>query len=363
MYKDEIIKIKEQINKLEEIYINNKTQRENLTKEIESLDKELVKLEKILNTSNRQSTSSYYVECNTVKQTNRQYIKFCIERCTKRISFFTILSIIANLIFNKGVIVLNNILFISIVNLALEIQTYLQLREKKPKNRKISQRKLEKIKREYQKIKEKRLTAGQKYKSYWELEKTSYNTYKITKQLLTEKIDSIDILQDSYNVTNNTIKLNDIYYRITLDENTYFESTMNKKILFDEQLKKYLIEKISEISCNISKSGYLNKLTTEELVAILANYIPKNKHNDTLCHIIHAILGFAGNMQLRSIVWYEDRDENLINNPMITYDEEGRWNELKTHRNTDYIELFNKLYDNFFYIFMSEQKVKTRTKK
>ena len=68
-------------------------------------------------------------------------------------------------------------------------------------------------------------------------------------------------------------------------------------------------------------------------------------------------------MQSYSIVWLEEQDKSLIDEPIITFDKFNKWDKLITHKNTDYITIFNKVYNTFKNEFMLKETIKNRTKR
>ena len=63
-------------------------------------------------------------------------------------------------------------------------------------------------------------------------------------------------------------------------------------------------------------------------------------------------------MQGRSIGWWIEEDPTLEKLPLIEFNEQGLWSELKTHKNTDCIQLFNFVYDTFANSFMTKNNPK-----
>lgn len=354
MYKRELLRLKNKLIELKEEYEKNKQERELLITEINQLDNQIEHYENIIQNKNKKDNN---------KMKNKKLIKKLTKECFFRTLSQSSILVFGTIIFSKWFTIqmaIQTFLLLTLLNTTLYTIAYSIIRKKHIK--KWRKKKIEEIEKEYQKNIDKRLTLGQQYKQIRHKELESYNVYKITEQLIETRIGYLNSIKNSPYHINDNIHFNDIYSRIILEPNEYLATTENQKQILDEQLKKYLIDKISEIDYNISKSKNINKLTTKELIMVLSNYIPKIKHDYTLNHIIYAILGYASNMQSHSIVWYEEQDKELIEHPIITYDEQGRWNELKTHRNTDYLQIFNIVYDNFFNNFMIKENYKIRTK-
>ena len=93
-----------------------------------------------------------------------------------------------------------------------------------------------------------------------------------------------------------------------------------------------------------------------ELLEILAELIPKEKHYDTLDHFTHYVLQIAGTLQSWGITWFAQDEEELIHNPLTVFNENCLWTELKTHEDTDHVKIFAHVYDIFTNEFMIEKK-------
>lgn len=152
------------------------------------------------------------------------------------------------------------------------------------------------------------------------------------------------------------ILLNDIYHKVDMgivEQNFWEVSIEEKKQLIDEELKKYITSKIKELGGNTSILSD-GKMNVNDLLKILARMIPQEQHFDTLRHFTHYILSVAGSLQNYSICWWVEKDEGLIDLPLIEFDENGLWTNLKTHKETDYIKTFDFVYDIFTNNFMNK---------
>ena len=356
MLTGEITRLQNQIIKTKEIYEKRKKERESLVETMNILDQKIEKLEKIKGIKKENGNSEK--EKKKVNKQNQTLKKYFRKLWLEENITIIILLLIGNILFLK----FNNVLLQ--LSIAIGINTikntikYHKIKEKLPKTKKTTKNNLEKIEKEYQKTIVLRITIGQQYRQLREREVSAYNIYKTIEKITTDKINTIN--SQPNNQTVNNIQLNDIYHKISSYWSDYFNDNETNKTILDNQLKKYLIEKIKGITNNPLQSDDLENLTTEDLVTILASYIPEKYHHQTLSHIIHAVLGYASNMQSYSIVWYEENDQTLISSPEVTFDEKNRWNELKTHKNTDYITLFNKVYSTFRNDFMINSTQKTK---
>ncbi|MEG2232595.1 MAG: hypothetical protein RRY16_01325 [Bacilli bacterium] len=161
------------------------------------------------------------------------------------------------------------------------------------------------------------------------------------------------------------VSINDIYFK--MDSNIVSQGFWNtdiegKKELIDKELKKYLTSKIQEVNGIIAiTDGEESDFNVPSLLQKLANFIPQDQHFDTLRHFIHYIIQVAGTLQGWSITWWGEDEEDLIDSPLIEFDENGLWTNLKTHENTDYVKIFNFVYDIFNNNFMKENTPKKLT--
>lgn len=158
------------------------------------------------------------------------------------------------------------------------------------------------------------------------------------------------------------VMIDDIYFRIDrsiVAQRFWNISIEEQKKLIDSELKKYIISKIQELGCKKElTSERVANYNVFELLNILAKNIPQEKHFNTLSHFTHYILQVAGSLQGYSVTWWEENEEELIQSPFIKFNEKGLWSDLKTHKNTDYVQTFCFAYDVFNNKFMVENSPK-----
>jgi len=163
------------------------------------------------------------------------------------------------------------------------------------------------------------------------------------------------------------IKMNDIYYKIGSKLASYDFDNKNvddKKELVDEELKNYVIEKISELGySNAINSSHKNDVSLNDLVEVLGATIPFENHFDTLRHLTHFIINKAGEIQGRSIIWWSDNNPSCIGCPVATFDENGYWDNVSTHKTESYVNCFEFTYDVFVNQFMKKGKVNKKIAK
>ena len=148
------------------------------------------------------------------------------------------------------------------------------------------------------------------------------------------------------------VNIKDIYpiIDIQLMKEDYWNLDIeDKKKLIDETLKEYIIFKINEI--NSSALCKTNKdMNTVELFELLSSLIPKEEHFETIRHFTHYILQISSNLQGWSIIWCGEEKDELVENPLVEFDIDGKWNKLITDDRTDLVKTFKFAY----HIFMSE---------
>lgn len=131
-----------------------------------------------------------------------------------------------------------------------------------------------------------------------------------------------------------------------------------QKSLVEEGLKEYVLEKIWERDA-VKGSNLRPKkdeISLDDLVTILGELIPKEEHNSTLRHLTHYILNVAGCMQGFSITWWEEKNPDLIKNPVVQFNIAGKWDSLTCHRETSYVQTFHFVHQTFREEFMQKQK-------
>lgn len=145
--------------------------------------------------------------------------------------------------------------------------------------------------------------------------------------------------------------MKDVYYKVDryLEKNNFYNATVEEqKEMVEEGLKEYALEKIGQLDLvkglNLSKKK--DEVSLDELVTILGELIPKDKHFDTLRHLTHYILNAAGVMQGFSIVWMEEPNPELIEKPEVHFNE-GIWDKLVCHRETSYVQTFHFAHQTF----------------
>lgn len=143
--------------------------------------------------------------------------------------------------------------------------------------------------------------------------------------------------------------MRDIYSKVDnkLLENNYWNVGINeKKLLIDMCLKEYIIEKIQDLK--LSKLAQENiDMTLIDLFKYLASLIPKEEHSNTIVHFIHYILGICSNLQSWSITWWQEDEDDLIQNPVVDFNIDSKWDTLTTNINTDYVKTFEFVYNVF----------------
>ena len=72
-------------------------------------------------------------------------------------------------------------------------------------------------------------------------------------------------------------------------------------------------------------------------------------------HLTHFMLNIAGEMQGWSITWWDEQDEQFIDNPLIKFNEEGKIDSLTTHKSSSYVQTFKFVHDVFTSSFMNEK--------
>jgi hypothetical protein len=151
------------------------------------------------------------------------------------------------------------------------------------------------------------------------------------------------------------INTRDICYRMDISvvpQNFWELNTEGKKNLIDSELKKYILSKLElNVTKNISEKNN-EEVTVYDLINILANNIPKEEHLGTIDQFTHYILKMVGTLQGFDVIWWVEEEEYLIENPKIDIRSDGRWDQVITHKETDYVKSFSHVYYSFINGFM-----------
>ena len=153
--------------------------------------------------------------------------------------------------------------------------------------------------------------------------------------------------------------LRDIYFKVGKDlyQHSFdIEPVGRKKQLVEGCLKTYLATKIAEESTQQALVlSEKEEVSVDELVEILGELIPEEQHFDTMRHLTHFMLNIAGEMQGWSITWWDEQDEQFIDNPLIKFNEAGKIESLTTHKESSYVDTFKFVHDIFTNQFMKEK--------
>jgi hypothetical protein len=142
---------------------------------------------------------------------------------------------------------------------------------------------------------------------------------------------------------------NDIYYKVDkkiVENNFWTKSIADKKILVENELFNYTVLKIDDIGKFQITSKKINNLND------LLHYVNDNLSNfeqreKFFSHYTHYLLKIVSAIQGTHIIWWQEDDLSLKENPIIEFNEEGLWNNLKTHTNTEPIHITKFVLDIF----------------
>ena len=147
-------------------------------------------------------------------------------------------------------------------------------------------------------------------------------------------------------------KWNDIFRRVDCSAvlcgyNNTSDINVKKEIITDS-LKLYLLDKMHEMSATRSvKSIDLKKVTVEEFIDMLGELVPEQHHFDTMRFITHYLTAVSSSLQGWEIIWPVEDSLELIESPMVTFNEEGKWDTITTHKNTPYAQVAKFAYQVF----------------
>ncbi len=153
------------------------------------------------------------------------------------------------------------------------------------------------------------------------------------------------------------MEFKDVYSQVGkyLNENNFScKSVDEQKELVEESFKLYLLNKIGEYGKSLEEGNY----TASELVAILGQIIPEDKHFDTLGHVTHRLLNIVFEMQRFSVVWFVENRAELSGNPEVHFNSDNKWDKIITNSKIDHVKTFELVN----YVFHNQFKVKENPK-
>lgn len=359
IHKTQLDKLREKRIEIEENYKIAKQRRIEIVKSMEDLDARIEELDQTIELSKKDFKEKHF---NKLKFKNifKSYLVITLLQWSIALLIGSTINLFILGKFGVELIgVISSGVVISLLNVIQYTKNIATKKELKKKIKKVKFKDLEKLEQTKINLIEQRISKGAEYKRARDEEVLREKIYKQLDPILAVEITRISIGETStFNKKN--ISTKDIYHKIRIEYSFYEESIENQKIILDNELKKYISLKICELYNNVINPNDLEFLTTEELIQMLIKEIPSEMHNDILSNIIHAILNFAGNLQGYSVVWYEEKNMELINTPEIVFDKQGLWTELKTHKNTSYNKIFALVYNTFLSSVMKTVKTKKR---
>lgn len=157
-------------------------------------------------------------------------------------------------------------------------------------------------------------------------------------------------------------KFNDVYSKVGMvlgANNFYGIDNEGKKTIIDVALKNYLSEKIEEYdSTKCLPEDIKENVSVNDLVETLGEIIPQEEHMETIAHLTHYVLALASGLQRWSIIWEIDDSEEFLDNPLITFTENGNWDKLTTHEQTSYVKSFELAHKALNNMLSSNKKTK-----
>lgn len=144
--------------------------------------------------------------------------------------------------------------------------------------------------------------------------------------------------------------MNDVDYRVgqyIVDNGFYKADILGKTNLIKDGMKKYMIDKVAELSNRTIPEEKQDSLSLHDLAEVLGEIIPEEEHENTMCHLTHYLLGITGFLQGRYITWFVEDAQTLIEEPIIVYEEDGKVDKLITHKQTPYVKTFDLALANF----------------
>ena len=163
------------------------------------------------------------------------------------------------------------------------------------------------------------------------------------------------------------IKMEDIYYQVDsyIMENGFATASFEeKKQLVDYGLKKYLALKINQLdrSKKLPEDKY-SEVTVIDLVNLLGEMIPEDRHSQTLTHVVRYILDNASLLQGKKIKWKRENDIELADSTYFELNAHQQVIAMKTHIFPNFPQTIKFVYDVYQSPLVLEKGKQYRKKK
>lgn len=163
------------------------------------------------------------------------------------------------------------------------------------------------------------------------------------------------------------IKMEDIYYHVDsyITENGFRNASLEeKKQLVDYGLKRYLALKINQLdrSKKLPEDKY-SEVTVIDLVNLIGEMIPEDKHSHTLGHVVRYIIGSASLLQGKNIKWKRENDIELADSTYFELNDHQQLTAMKTHVFPNYPQTIKFAYDVYQSPLVAQKGKQYRKKK
>ena len=162
------------------------------------------------------------------------------------------------------------------------------------------------------------------------------------------------------------VDTSDIYFRIDseiVDKGFWTADVKTKKSLIANGLYNFTMLKMKELGLNNCITDGKEKTDLINLLELINNNLNTTEDkNEFFRHYTHYILQVVGGIQGYSIIWWQEDEEELAENPLIEFDNNGLWSSLKTHSKTDSLKTTMFVLDIFKKHFGVQDEIKDKTK-
>ena len=131
------------------------------------------------------------------------------------------------------------------------------------------------------------------------------------------------------------INTKDIYFNIDskIVEKGFWSCDLNgQKKLIEIEMINFTKKKMKEYS--LSKKNIANDNLIDLFLNINDQLSTKEQKEEFFNNYTHYILKVAGALQGCCIIWWQEADEELKEKPYIEFDQDDKWDSLKTHAET-----------------------------
>lgn len=161
-------------------------------------------------------------------------------------------------------------------------------------------------------------------------------------------------------------KTDNIYFEVnTFLKRKGFEEANNriKGELVENAFKYYLVKKLRKVGLKDIPIETVKGIDPQDLLEVLIMYMPKEEialnqaseneyKKDVVAPFVFCLLQIMSDMQGYHINWIIEDNLSLVKQPLVEI-ENGVWQSLTSHMNTNTLQIFSFLYEAFYENFIN----------